>query len=298
MHHISPSPTLPRLILHVGTPKTGTTSLQYFLRNNYEHLREQGVLYPLSVLTHQRPPKHQWMMSDLIQADAAGFTTRVSSALAESDARIHTVILSTEGIYNHWWDYPTGTRDLLKVLTNTFLSVSVLVVFREPLSFALSLYKQALKNPARPSAKCYGQDWTFERMLEDPWFRKHLDYAGFIEEVEAIFGPDTVDALRYEDGDTIDRVMSLLGIARESDWAIPERENVSLSGLSVEILRVINRIPLDAERKRQVVASVEEIGTLIGDTGDISVPNTARDAVEQASARSRAFLKSRYDIRW
>lgn len=36
----------PRCILHMGTPKTGSTSLQHFLRQNEKALLRQGVLYP------------------------------------------------------------------------------------------------------------------------------------------------------------------------------------------------------------------------------------------------------------
>lgn len=36
------------LILHVGMGKTGTSSVQFFLRDNRERLREMGVLFPAS----------------------------------------------------------------------------------------------------------------------------------------------------------------------------------------------------------------------------------------------------------
>ena len=43
----------PHCILHIGCPKTGTTSLQQFLTLNREFLLSQGVLYPRSLL--ERP---------------------------------------------------------------------------------------------------------------------------------------------------------------------------------------------------------------------------------------------------
>ncbi len=43
-----------KLILHIGTEKTGTTSIQYQLYSNYENLLEQGVLYPKTLLDQYR----------------------------------------------------------------------------------------------------------------------------------------------------------------------------------------------------------------------------------------------------
>ena len=36
----------PRVVLHVGLPKSGTTFLQHALRRNAEALADRGVLYP------------------------------------------------------------------------------------------------------------------------------------------------------------------------------------------------------------------------------------------------------------
>jgi hypothetical protein len=42
-----------KLFLHIGTAKTGTTSLQFFFHNNRKHLAELGYLYP-----SQKPMHH------------------------------------------------------------------------------------------------------------------------------------------------------------------------------------------------------------------------------------------------
>ena len=43
-----------RLILHIGPNKTGTTSIQSFLRTNHERLAQQGIHYPMSVDSHNQ----------------------------------------------------------------------------------------------------------------------------------------------------------------------------------------------------------------------------------------------------
>ena len=50
-----------KLIIHAGTPKTGTTSLQTYLDKKQRKLRGKGILYPhnLENLTNPSAPKHQ-----------------------------------------------------------------------------------------------------------------------------------------------------------------------------------------------------------------------------------------------
>lgn len=48
-----------KLILHVGTPKTGTTSVQSYLDKKQRKLRSKGILYP-NRFHNPDAPKHQW----------------------------------------------------------------------------------------------------------------------------------------------------------------------------------------------------------------------------------------------
>src|SRR5437016_5255870 len=41
-----------RCFLHIGTEKTGTTTIQSFLAQNRDRLREQGVMYPSAPGNH------------------------------------------------------------------------------------------------------------------------------------------------------------------------------------------------------------------------------------------------------
>ena len=55
-----------RIILHIGTPKTGSTSLQFFLSNNRDILKEEGISYYPRL--HRYNPYGGWMNADFLLA--------------------------------------------------------------------------------------------------------------------------------------------------------------------------------------------------------------------------------------
>lgn len=68
-----------KLIVHVGTPKTGTTSVQRYLDKKQRKLRGKGILYPHNLEKLQNPtsPKHQWCSAELV----LHFTNRMSQSM-------------------------------------------------------------------------------------------------------------------------------------------------------------------------------------------------------------------------
>lgn len=57
----------PLIYLHIGTFKTGTTSIQNFLAENRDLLLDEGILYPLSSRTQKYPEAHHNLASELIK---------------------------------------------------------------------------------------------------------------------------------------------------------------------------------------------------------------------------------------
>ena len=134
-----------KLILHAGTPKSGTTSLQFFMDKHQSKLLENGILYP-DHYYNVVPPKHQWLVNDLLQSNPEKLLNNFETVLSNVEENTHTIFLSTEGIFNHWWDFPAQSKALLVELNSCF-DVTLWVWLRDPLSFAESYYKQNIKNP-------------------------------------------------------------------------------------------------------------------------------------------------------
>ena len=247
-----------KLIIHAGTPKTGTTSLQTYLDKNQRKLRGKGILYPhnLDKLHSPTAPKHQWFEKNLVTAHLKHLLENFKNIISQVKKDTHTIILSSEGIYNYWWDFPDESKAILGELSKLF-DTEIWVWFREPLGFIESYYKQCIRNPQIENNPCYGKDLSFAEMLDIEWFSQHLNYQGFVDECQTLFGKKNVSVFKYE-ADVVQEVMQKLGLATAHDNP-PPRLNKSLNSLSIALLRTINQYDIKAKDKALLIPHLKKI---------------------------------------
>ncbi len=285
-----------KLILHVGTPKTGTTSVQVYLDKKQRKLRLQGILYPTR-FHNPNAPRHQWFERNLVSSNFESLLENFVDILNHVEEHTHTILLSSEGIYNHWWDFPEESKALLLELNNLF-DVEVWAWFREPLVFAESFYKQCLRNPQVGHISCYGRDLSFAEMLADPWFSQHLDYIGFVNECDELFGKDSVSVFDCQT-DTVKTVINLLGLTTPHDNPTP-RKNNCMTSVTAELYRVINRLPLAAKEKEKLVPFVNELDSalmLYSDRENNSlIDNESRDKIIKMTSEGMLGIQKRFVV--
>lgn len=277
-----------KLILHVGTPKTGTTSLQTYLDKKQRKLRGKGILYPhnLDKLQNHAAPKHQWFEKNLVTTNMNSFLENFKNIIAQVKDDTHTIILSSEGIYNYWWDFPVASKQVLKELSSLF-HIEVWVWFREPVGFIESYYKQCIRNPQVESNPCYGKNLSLAEMLNIDWFSKHLDYPGFIAQCHQLFGEGNVFAFEYN-GDVVQEVIQKWGLATPHDNPTP-RKNMSLHSASIEVLRTINQLNLQAKDKERVIPHLKEIN-------DVLAPYAKNTLIDEASRAQILALEQAFRL--
>lgn len=251
-----------KLIIHAGTPKTGTTSLQIYLDKKQRKLRSKGILYPhnLERIQNHDAPKHQWFEKNLVSTNLLSLLENFKNIISQITEDTHTIILSSEGIYNYWWDFSDQSKKVLVALTQLF-DVNVWVWFREPLAFIESYYKQCIRNPQVDSNPCYGKDLSFAEMLTIPWFAQHLDYQGFVSECQELFGENKVSVYGYQ-GDVVQQVIQKLGLATAHDNPTP-RQNISLNSATIRLLRTINHYDMKAKDKALLMPHLKEVNNVM-----------------------------------
>lgn len=178
-----------RLILHIGTHKTGTTSIQRFLDANRAALAARGVLYPGYDLIGAPGHYAHIGIVNAFSGGAAPFTPEQARAFfAAVRARMadHDVtILSAEPFYRHFVPvtkgevpedpeeyWPARHAYVERVAEMVGVPAQVVCVFRRQDSFAQSLYQE--------SVKVSRQKMTFDEYLERRWF-----HFAFLRQAEA-----------------------------------------------------------------------------------------------------------------
>ncbi|GJL56738.1 MAG: hypothetical protein NPIRA02_38700 [Nitrospirales bacterium] len=148
-----------QLILHIGPPKTGTTSLQRFLNSASKELLSRGVLYPQegrlkagSVYRVHRPEgrvtttgpadSHQllaWTLKNEVEGvDAEGCWLDVLNEIHRVDPQ--TVIISGEAFFSLLEEQVIQVRKYL-----ADFNVRVIIYLRDPFNLCLSAYTQHVK---------------------------------------------------------------------------------------------------------------------------------------------------------
>jgi hypothetical protein len=171
-----PPASRPKLVLHAGTHKTGTTAIQSFLANQREALAKEKVLYPTldgDPLSHTSLQKH-------IGLACTGSTTAPCDAtLAElqlqiADVQPSKVILSSE----HFFAMPRDwIAPLLAAVRPLFSSVSVVIYLRSQRDLWVSLYNQRAKAlKVLPSHRLWGsEDYLGPAIVENMFYADFLD---------------------------------------------------------------------------------------------------------------------------
>lgn len=251
-----------KLIIHAGTPKTGSTSLQTYLDKKQRKLRGKGILYPhnLEKIQNLTAPKHQWLEKNLVATHLEHLLENFKNIISQVKKDTHTIVLSSEGFYNYWWDFPDESKNILGELSKLF-DTEIWVWFREPLAFIESFYKQCIRNPQIESNPCYGKELSFVEMLEIEWFSQHLNYQGFVDECQSLFGKNNVSVFKYE-GDVVQEFIQKLGLATAYDNPSP-RQNKSLNSVSIALLRTINHYDIKAKDKALLMPHLKNINEVI-----------------------------------
>lgn len=139
-----------RLILHIGTHKTATTTIQKSFFNNRKLLASHGVIYP----DIGRFEGHHGLVTDWIKLPPNFHLPEGSMAAWQKLARTlsdgdHTVFLSSEEFSR---GHPKTRMDLqaIRPFIDQFDEVKVVCVLRDQVSFLQSIYLEISKKQAPP----------------------------------------------------------------------------------------------------------------------------------------------------
>ncbi|WP_417599996.1 hypothetical protein [Pararhodobacter oceanensis] len=255
----------PTILLHLGTHKTGTTSLQHNFARHRKVLREEGVRFfgPGRAYPHlysaflDDPMVDAW--NRLSGLDATQIKSRDRAALAELQQRLTRkrfpwVILSNEYLALLPAEALAALRDWLA----PYGRVMAVYGYRELRDWMSSDTQQMAKSGLGTRRTTF--DIGLQRIADFP------------AKIAQVFGVENTRFLRFEDAKKIgvcNHFLQSFGLPDFTALGLGEsRQNVSISGPAVEALLAYNRAhPLGSGRRD--AAEVARIKALPGPRFDI-----------------------------
>jgi hypothetical protein len=190
-----------RALLHIGTHKTGTTSIQAFLADNWRNFYSAGIYIPnagrLHISGDQYSPGHHGLPKTLNEG-----STEVLEELRRElspDDRRH-VLISSEGFYA-LLSSPGKLAAVRDVLAELGYETFALVYFRDHAPFASSSYVEVCK---------HGQVLTFSDFMAEVIeygqlhhgtpYALYFEYAKATMELASVFGTANIVVRKYQEG--------------------------------------------------------------------------------------------------
>lgn len=235
--------TKPRILIHIGSTKTGSTYIQHYLEQNRAALLRQGVWYPEVGLFWQkdRPHKqagHVHFTPAAVKGDQS-LKQYIESGLALAQGRIHTIVLSSEAFFLN--------RKALKICDYfAGYPLEMLVYLRRQDDWANSQYCEFVGGGAVNRVNVPVEVW-----LEEQKTKEWLSYKGLLDQWSAKIGQEHVIVRPYEkeqftNNDLIDDFCTAAGLAECAALPRPserQRNDFPLDERHLGLMLSFNQMP-------------------------------------------------------
>lgn len=215
------------LYIHIGMPKTGSTSIQTCFLANGEFFQEKGVFYPSSTAGHTG---HTFIDKDV---NATWGVSSTSEVLFEKlldeivQTRAKTVFVSGES-------FMSVDVSKFKRLFALFEESHCIIYVRNFFSFSHSLLQEVAK---APFAYCL-EDMYAQTFLPDTlcgWFKYFSNNRCIVKNFDKI----------CKSGVLVEDILHTIGINDFTGLSFPLKENVGLKSPYVFFLRHLAQLPFD-----------------------------------------------------
>jgi hypothetical protein len=292
-----------KIVLHIGTHKTGTSALQSFCGLNRKTLLARGVLFP-------RQASRSNSFNILPARIAFGKVDEVrrffSATVREARrANVGTVLISSESFYamtgffyclynrpcGDYWEHERRCVEAVRTCLPEHVECSLYCYVRRQDRFLESLYNQCVKHWP-------GFDGDITAFLGR--VREAMDYARHFDIWRKAFGDNALHVRSYEPA--ADRLLEdflawSLGISELKDFVpLGQRVNERLSRDLLEYKRILNRLELPRADATTDMVQIMELARTMGDNGryhDYLSPDE-RQTLLQEFAESNALLVERH----
>lgn len=229
--------------LHIGTMKTGTSSIQNFLYLNRELLKQQNYYYPISIKNIKRLNDHNpfaHKIDGLLKySDNLDYLCKNFSDLKQEiiDSNCDNIIISAENLQ---WLFDSKNKifflkHILEYLG--FNKIYIIVYLRETMDLFVSMCSQAIKCNSHDNYHLLQPNDNYKSFLLCN-HKQTLQYWSEIGDLIVRLFSNS----EFYDQDLLKDFIHNIGLKWSDNFIIPYRDNESLNLIGIELLIRINKI--------------------------------------------------------
>jgi hypothetical protein len=209
---------LKKLYLHIGSHKTGTTSIQKALFENPSLLKDYNLYYFSKNPNLTENPKHncnRWFTKINPDDYSIGCTLYDMISFSDHISKFPgNVIVSAER-----FSFIFLEEELIKLkkcLRKYFDEIKIIVYIRRQDQYIVSHHNQAAKQPLAPATHFYGSELSAIPIHKD-YFKYYLDYNERLSYYASVFGKENIiirifDKNNLHNHDVVSDFFNVLGI--------------------------------------------------------------------------------------
>ena len=239
------------LYIHIGTPKTGSSAIQAFLRQNQHVLEEKGVYYPRFPFRYDyvlRNRNGYFLRGERLGSRHPDFVEGMR-LIGEAFEKYPNIILTEEGI---WYETRKWHNQLSDIMRKKRYDVKIIVYIRRQDEYVLSRWNQFIKSYFYKYRDRKTDDAIWENYLQRALKDSKLNYFTTLKRLEEIYGEGNVLVRRYDrsyfsGGKSICAdFLQTIGLEQTDEYTDAEvAVNPSLSPNTAEIQRILNTVVIN-----------------------------------------------------
>ncbi len=240
-----------KCILHIGTLKTGSTSIQYYMKSNRKALARQGILYPNFKWLGQKgnhralayyAAGNDWVFDKGFNTNSKSkklvwnktFEEYLGSVLHQGKNKIKTVVFSSEQLHMRLTK-ASHVQKLTNLLSKFFDEIKIVVYLKPQSTLAVSHFSQILKGNR--------QITDFFEWIEDS--NAVYDYSNMLDMWSRVTGQDNV-LIRLMDNsdesikDVVKDIATIINADTSQLKNLESNRNISYDSISLDLLILLN----------------------------------------------------------
>lgn len=228
-----------KIYIHVGTHKTGTTTIQHIMRDNFELLKSEGLIYLQNIESIKKLINIDCIDADLVE--------EIRGEVEEETLKypqIEKFIISWEGLSGSFYKGYANSNVISKTIHLALeenFNCSIIMYLRDQAEFIESIYTQSIHS---------GRNIDLDDFLNKMDYKVNLDWRVLIDSYK-IF--DDLNVMTFKsDGPSHDLINSfgkIVGSDTLKLMSVESRKNKSYSKGAIDLAKRVNSTLTEAERR-------------------------------------------------